>query len=88
MEKTTNKEHSLSMLNRANMSLSGVTEVSEFSQNKVILKTTMGDLCIKGKKLNVNQLNTDSGTLDVKGEIQAIQYTTAAKDGFLTGLFK
>ena len=88
MEKVVSREHSMTMMNRANMSLSGFTEVSEFSQNKVVLKTTMGDLCIKGKRLSVNQLNTESGTLDVKGEIQSIQYTTAAKDGFLTGLFK
>ena len=48
MDKVVSREHSLTMMNRANMSLSGVTEVSEFSQNKVILKTTMGDLFIKG----------------------------------------
>ena len=33
MEKVVSREHSLTMMNRANMSLSGVTEVSEFSHH-------------------------------------------------------
>lgn len=88
MEKTIAHEHSLSLLNRANMSLSGILDVSEFSDTKVVLKTSMGGLCIKGKKLSINQLNTDTGTLDVKGEIQMIQYTGGGSDGFFAGLFK
>lgn len=88
MEKNTVSEHSLTMMNRANMSLSGVKDVSEFSDSRVILKTTMGGLLIKGKKLSINQLNTDSGTLNVNGEIQSVQYTHTGKDGLLAGLFK
>ena len=78
------KEHSISLVNRSKMSLSGVNDVSEFSDSQVMLKTSMGGLCIKGK----NQLNTDTGMLDVKGEIHSIQYVNKGKDGFLAGLFK
>lgn len=88
MEKTAAAEHSLSMMNRSVMSLSGVKDVSEFSDTRVMLKTTMGNLCIKGKKLTINQLNTENGTLDVRGEIHSIQYTSGGRDGLLTGLFK
>ncbi len=88
MEKSAVGEHSVSMLNRAVMSLSGVKDVSEFSDARVMLKTTMGDLCIKGKKLSINQLNTENGTLDVRGEIHSMQYTSGGRDGFLAGLFK
>ncbi|MCI8404596.1 MAG: sporulation protein YabP [Clostridia bacterium] len=88
MEKAAVGEHSISMMNRAVMALSGVTDVSEFSDVKVMLKTTMGDLCIKGKKLSINQLNTENGTLDVRGEIHSMQYTTGSRDGFFAGLFK
>ena len=45
------------------MSLSGVNDVSEFSDSQVMLKTSMGGLCIKGKNLSINQLNTDTGML-------------------------
>lgn len=88
MEKNNSREHSLSMMNRSVISLSGVLEVSEFSETKVVLKTTMGGLCVKGKKLAVNQLNTETGTLDVKGDIQILQYTGRKDGGVLAGLFK
>ena len=74
------KEHSISLVNRSKMSLSGVNDVSEFSDSQVMLKTSMGGLCIKG--------NTDTGMLDVKGEIHSIQYINKGKDGFFAGLFK
>ena len=82
------EEHSISLVNRSKMSLSGVNDVSEFSDSQVILKTSMGGLCIKGKNLSINQLNTDTGMLDVKGEIHSIQYINKGKDGFFAGLFK
>ena len=77
------KKHSISLV-----SLSGVNDVSEFSDSQVMLKTSMGGLCIKGKNLSINQLNTDTGMLDVKGEIHLIQYVNKGKDGFFAGLFK
>lgn len=89
MEKSlTEKEHSLSLVNRKKMSLSGVCDVSEFSDNQVLLKTSAGGLCIKGKNLSINQLNIDTGTLDVNGEIHLIQYVNRVKDGLFSGLFK
>ncbi len=81
-------EHIITIKNRAHMSLSGVKDVSEFSDTRVILKTSMGGLVIKGKKLSISQLNTDSGTLEVSGELQSAQYNSAAGEGFFAGLFK
>jgi sporulation protein YabP len=88
MEKIASSEHTLSLMNRKNMSVSGVLDVTEFSDTHVVLKTSMGGLLIKGRGLSVNQLNTQTGTLDVNGEIQVIQYMNKGKDGFLAGLFK
>lgn len=82
------KEHSISLINRSQMSLSGINDVTEFSENQVILRTNMGGLSIKGKNLSINQLNTDTGRLDVKGEIHQIQYVNRGKDGFFASLFK
>lgn len=88
MEKNSVSEHTISLTSRKNMSLTGVADVSEFSDSRVLLKTTMGNLCVRGKNISINQLNTDTGTLEVNGEINTIQYTSGGGDGFLTGLFK
>lgn len=82
------KEHAISMVNRASMSLTGVSDVSEFSDTRVDLKTSMGGLCVRGKNLTINRLDTDNGTLDINGDIQLIQYTHKGKDSLLAGFFK
>ena len=82
------KTHSLSMADRRDILLTGVTDVKEFSEGRVMLKTTSGDLCIRGKKLNISRLDTDTGELKVSGEIDSLKYTSSAGGGMLEGLFK
>lgn len=80
--------HSLTMNDRKDISLTGVSEVKEFSPVRVILKTLMGNLCIRGKKLNISKLNTDTGELYVSGSIDMIKYLTSSGGGIIEGLFK
>ena len=82
------KAHSLSLSDRQSMSLTGVSDVKEFSDNKISLKTELGGLLIRGKKLNMSHLDTDTGVLSISGEIDMIKYTTSAGGGAIEGLFK
>ncbi|MCC8168877.1 MAG: sporulation protein YabP [Oscillospiraceae bacterium] len=82
------REHSLVMDNRRKISLTGVDEVESFSESAVTLKTCMGGLIIKGKSLTINKLNTDTGELDVNGEVSSIQYTAKKSESLFSGLFK
>lgn len=81
------KTHSISLIDRADMSLTGVTDVREFSDNRISLKTELGGLLIRGKKLNISHLDTDTGVLSINGEIDMIKYTSS-NGGALEGLFK
>ena len=48
----------------------------------------MGKLVVKGKKLNVNTLNTDTGELKLTGEINSLDYSNDRRGGGLfAGLF-
>lgn len=82
------KAHSLALTDRQSMSLTGVSDVREFSDNRVSLKTALGDLIIRGRKLTMSHLDTDTGVLSVSGEIDMIKYTSSAGGGALAGLFK
>ena len=84
MEKT----HSLTMTDRRDIALTGVTDVKEFSETSVNLKTEMGALAIRGKKLTIGRLNTDTGELYISGEIDMIKYARSAGGGVIEGLFK
>ncbi len=78
-------DHEITLSNRNKMSLTGVTDVISFNDDRVDLKTNMGTLVIKGKGLNINKLNTDSGNLDVTGEVQLLEYVNRRDKG--TGMF-
>lgn len=81
--------HVITLENRAKMTLTGVSEVVNFSDTAVELVTTMGGVTIKGKTLNISRLNTDTGELNVNGDIHLVQYTNIKKKtSLLEGLFK
>lgn len=80
--------HGLTVDNRNRMTVTGVADVAGFSEEKVEIKTTMGRLIVKGKKLNVNTLNTDTGELKLTGEINSLDYSDDRRGGGLfAGLF-
>lgn len=90
MEKNTkaHKEHSLSLLERSAMTLSGVLEVVSFADSQIALKTSCGDLLIRGNSLNIGKLNTDTGELTISGTVSFIKYSKSKGGGLFEGLFR
>ena len=71
------------------MNLTGVNEVKNFTDCVIELITLNGGLTVKGKGLNMSKLNTDTGELNVNGDIHSIQYTAIKRKGsIIEGLFK
>ena len=70
--------HCLSLENRRKMSLNGVTDVSGFNDNTVLLKTTMGDLAIQGSELHIGRIDLELGLLELEGKISELSYSDAA----------
>lgn len=72
-EKTA-REHSVSMLNRERMSLTGVDDVSAFDENVIILTTTLGALTVRGDALHIGCIDLELGRLEVEGHIRELSY--------------
>lgn len=89
MEKNTKirSEHDIVLKNREQMALTGVSEVVSFTDEQITLKTSCGDLLIRGNSLNIGHLNTDTGELEISGIISFIKYSKN-KGGLFEGLFK
>lgn len=82
-------KHSLILDDRRLMTLSGIKEVSGFSDSAVNLKTIRGALVIRGKGLTISKLNTDTGELTVNGEVSELKYSKDKdKGGLLEGLLR
>ncbi|HBG38449.1 MAG TPA: sporulation protein YabP [Clostridiaceae bacterium] len=91
METNIKKEHSLNLLNRQKLDLTGVVDVISFNEDSVILNTKLGTLNIKGKNMRVNKLNVDNGDMTIAGEILSLVYLTkeaSNKESLLKKLFK
>lgn len=91
METNIKKEHSLNLLNRQKLDLTGVVDVISFNEDSVILNTNLGTLNIKGKNMRVNKLNVDNGDMTIAGEILSLVYLTkeaSNKESVLKKLFK
>lgn len=82
----------LVMENRRRVVISGVKEVEGFTETEVRLYTEMGQITVKGKKLQVNEVSTESGELIMTGDlVDSVVYSDKVRrtpDNFITRLFR
>lgn len=80
--------HKLSLEGRQKLTMTGVTEVLSFDDTAVLLRTSLGDLLIQGKQLQLKTLSVDGGQVAVDGQISLLQYEEPKTGGsFLRRLF-
>lgn len=79
--------HSVEINDRKSIKMTGVEDVGTFSETSVDIKTSEGTLIVRGNCLNISKLDTDSGELNICGEIVSLQYTkTKKKRSVIEGL--
>ena len=77
------EEHSLRLVGRAELTITGVTEVSRFEDDGVLLQTDMGELTVQGEQLQLKELSLDGGRVAVSGSISALIYGRQQSGGWL-----
>lgn len=66
--------HKLTLNERKNLTMTGVTEVVSFDDTTVVLNTNLGTLEIQGQQLKLKTLSIDGGQVAVDGQISALIY--------------
>ena len=66
--------HRLSLNERKELSMTGVTEVVSFDDTAVVLRTQLGTLIVHGQQLQLKTLSPEGGQVAVEGTISAIVY--------------
>lgn len=88
-KKSVKGPQNLLLENRRVLTATGVSNVDSFDEQTIIAYTDLGQLIIKGTKLQINKLNIDTGELTLNGEISSMSYSeNQPTGGFLTKLFK
>lgn len=66
--------HRLTLNERKQLSMTGVTEVVSFDENAVVLRTELGTLVIQGSGLQLKTLSLEGGQVAVDGAVTALHY--------------
>ena len=83
-------KHTVSLRDRKDMRIDGVTEVVSFDDLSVMLKTQCGDMVIEGKDLKIAVLEIDAGIVVLSGTVSGVYYyepQTKEKRSFVKKLF-
>ena len=70
----TNYNHSINLLERKTLVVTGVKKIENFDNLHFLLETTMSYLLIKGEDLELIKLDTMAGNVTIKGNINSLEY--------------
>lgn len=73
--------HKLTLSERKNLTMTGVTEVVSFDETAVVLKTSLGTLTIHGQGLQLKNLSLEGGQVAVEGKMSAFVYEEPRSSG-------
>ena len=81
--------HSISLLERKTLVITGVKKIDNFDNLQFLLDTTLGYLLVKGENLELIKLDTLSGNVTIKGDVNSMDYivenTKKNKDDSILG---
>ena len=88
-----NFNHSISVVERKNVLITGVKKVDSFDNEEFLVETVMGYLALKGEELELIKLDTLAGSVTIKGHVDSFDYIeqtkTKEKEGsIISRLFK
>lgn len=87
--KTSAKPHNIILEDRERLSVSGVEDVESFDERQIIMRTSKGNLILRGNDLHIDKLSLETGELTVTGLIVELGYEETASGGSLwSRLFK
>ena len=73
--------HKLSLNERKQLTMTGVTEVVSFEETSVVLRTSLGTLMVHGRELQLKTLSLEGGQVAVDGHISALIYEEPRQGG-------
>ena len=79
----------LKLVNRQNLTLTGVEKVYETNTNKLQVRIAGTNLLVNGENLSVTRLDVSSGIVEVQGLINEMKFfSNTNKGNFLKRIFK
>ena len=74
--------HKLQLVERKQLTMTGVTEVISFDDATVVLQTSLGTLVVQGQELQLKNLSLEGGQVSVSGTVSALIYEEPRQGGW------
>ena len=74
--------HKLQLVERQQLTMTGVTEVVSFDDTTVVLQTSLGTLVVQGQELQLKNLSLEGGQVSVSGTVSALIYEELRQGGW------
>ena len=87
-EKRSFSESKVTLINRANLAVTGVEKVVSATNNVVNLIVSGSPMCVEGTNLYVAKLDIDQGIIVVEGTVNAIKYGSQKKGPLFKRILK
>ena len=69
-----NYNHVFNLVERKNVSISGVKKIDSFDSEEFLIETVMGYVVLKGEGLELIKLDTMQGVVTIKGMVNSLNY--------------
>ena len=66
--------HVFNLVERKNVSISGVKKVESFDSEEFLIESVMGTIILKGEGLELLKLDTMQGVVTIKGLVNSLTY--------------
>ena len=82
--------HRLSLEDRGQLRVSGVSDVESFDEQTVVLHTGRGTLIVRGRDLHMQMLSLEGGQISIDGVVDALAYEDDGREsgGLFSRLFR
>lgn len=83
------REHSLTLQDRRQLTVTGVSRVISCDETGAALETPLGNLTVGGQGIQVSELSVRTGEIHISGKIEYLQYAENRQSagGLLARLF-
>jgi len=83
-----NQEHSLQLINRKNLTITGINKIISVKPDLLQLKSNNGDIIITGQNMEVIKLDLEQQSVVLNGKFDSIKYLENNKTPLLKKIFK
>lgn len=97
-EESAQRGHTVTLLDRRTLNITGAEDVLSFDENSVIIRTSLGVMTVDGEGLRIVKLNADIGPVQqqnnvgpggviIEGKIGGVFYTDENSESKKVGMF-